>query len=129
MRANVGHETHIERALRRALFATGLRYRKDARPVPWLRCSADIVFRSTRVCVFVDGCFWHGCPQHFTPPKLNHPWWVEKIGENVRRDRRQAMALRREGWLVLRVWEHDFSHLDALVSEIRASVLARKSRD
>lgn len=126
MQANVGHETHIERALRRALFGVGLRYRKDVRPVPSLRCTADVVFLGSRVCVFVDGCFWHGCPRHFSVPNTNSSWWLEKITENTVRDRRQSVALEREGWRVIRVWEHDAGRLESVVAKIRTAVALRR---
>jgi DNA mismatch endonuclease (patch repair protein) len=106
MVANYGGNTSPERLLRSALFGLGLRFRRDARPIPTLRCEADIVFRGRRVCVFVDGCFWHGCPKHFVCPKTNAAWWAEKIRDNRARDRRQTRRLRRTGWKVIRVWEH-----------------------
>lgn len=125
MQANVGHETHIEGTLRRALFGVGLRYRKNVRPVSSLRCTGDVVFRRSRVCVFVDGCFWHGCPRHFSVPNTNSSWWLEKITENRERDRRQTAALEREGWRVIRVWEHEAGRLESVVAKIRAAVASR----
>src|SRR4051794_13269539 len=71
MRAIPSRDTAPEIALRKALHRNGLRFRVDVAPVSELRCKADIVFRSARVCVFVDGCFWHGCPDHFSLPKAN----------------------------------------------------------
>lgn len=107
MQANVGHETTAERALRSALRSSGLCFSVDVRPERILRCKADIVFKKVKVCVFVDGCFWHKCPLHFAVPKANATWWAEKIGANVQRDRRQTTLLENLGWKVLRVWEHD----------------------
>lgn len=71
------------------------------------------MFTRRRVVVFVDGCFWHGCPEHATAPKHNATWWREKLAANVERDRRNTTALRELGWTVVRVWEHE--PLDAAV--------------
>lgn len=107
MMANYGGNTLPERVLRSALHRTGLRFVKDRRPVAVLRCTADIVFPRERVCVFVDGCFWHGCQQHFECPKTNSEWWREKIAANKQRDTRQGALLAAAGWKVVRVWEHE----------------------
>jgi DNA mismatch endonuclease (patch repair protein) len=107
MRANVGRATAPELRLRRLLFACGLRFRKSFRPDPKYRCTADVVFKRLKVCVFVDGCFWHGCPEHFSAPRTNGEWWEEKIADNRTRDLRQAEHLTAGGWLVIRVWEHE----------------------
>jgi len=69
------------------------------------RASVDFVFRSERVCVFVDGCFWHACPRHGTQPAANRAFWKAKLARNVERDREVSRALRKAGWTVLRVWE------------------------
>ena len=106
MQANVGHETSAEARIRRALRERGLDFLEDARPVPGIRCEADLVVPSAKVCTFVDGCFWHRCPTHFRLPKTNRPWWDEKTRETTRRDRCQERLLRRSGWHVCRVWEH-----------------------
>jgi DNA mismatch endonuclease (patch repair protein) len=117
-------DTGPEVSLRSALHRLGLRFRKDCRPLPALRCTADIVFRSRKVCVFVDGCFWHGCPQHCDAPKTNAPWWREKLALTIRRDRDRTRTLRDAGWTVIRLWEHDLaeSHLDAAAELVRATV-------
>ena len=107
MRANTSRDTRPERLLRSALHRAGLRFRKDARPVPGVLCKADIVFPRQMVCVFVDGCFWHGCSLHFGTPKTNSAWWAEKIAANVERDARQTELLKEHGWRVVRVWEHE----------------------
>jgi DNA mismatch endonuclease (patch repair protein) len=106
MQANVGRTTTPEQRIRAALRAAGLRFRTDSRPEKNIRCTADITFPKAKVCVFIDGCFWHGCPRHFTTPKTNRAWWKEKIAANRDRDARQARLLRKRGWRVLRVWEH-----------------------
>ncbi|MBE3037540.1 MAG: very short patch repair endonuclease [Chloroflexi bacterium] len=107
MQANTGVETRAEILLRSALHRSGLRFRKNASPAQGVRCKADVVFVRARVCVFVDGCFWHGCPKHFRAPKTNRVWWLEKMHDNQQRDIRQAAELRARGWTVIRVWEHD----------------------
>jgi DNA mismatch endonuclease (patch repair protein) len=75
--------------------------------LPALRREADIVFRRARVAVFVDGCFWHGCPEHATEPKRNASFWADKIDSNRLRDRETDLLLDRAGWLPIRVWEHE----------------------
>jgi DNA mismatch endonuclease (patch repair protein) len=105
-------DTRPEMAVRRLLHARGLRYRVDV-PFPGTRRRADLIFRAARVAVFVDGCFWHGCPEHGTQPKSNAAWWAEKIGNNTKRDRDTDQRLAAEGWTVLRVWEHEAPDLAA----------------
>jgi DNA mismatch endonuclease (patch repair protein) len=90
--------------LRSALHARGFRFRLHRRDLPG---SPDIIFVSQKVAIFVDGCFWHGCPEHGVKPKTNDRFWAEKIKENQERDRKATKELRRLGWYVLRVWEHD----------------------
>lgn len=85
----------------------GLRYRVHDSPIPGLRRQADIVFKSARVAVFVDGCFWHGCPIHGTRPKSNAEQWSAKIEGNIRRDRQTDVAYAAAGWRVVRIWEHE----------------------
>jgi DNA mismatch endonuclease (patch repair protein) len=106
--------TQIEMMLRRALHARGLRYRLHKRPVPGVRREADIVFPSVRVAVFVDGCFWHGCPDHATWPKNNADFWRAKIEGNRRRDVDTDVRFADAGWCVVRVWEHEPVDLAAL---------------
>ena len=106
MQANVGRTTAPEQILRSALRDAGLRFQIDSRPERDLRCTADVVFRRVKVCVFIDGCFWHGCARHFGLPKTNRDWWKEKIAANRVRDAKQAKLLRQRGWRVLRIWEH-----------------------
>jgi DNA mismatch endonuclease, patch repair protein len=121
-RANRGRDTMPEVRLRSALHRRGLRYRVNRRPEHALRATADIVFTSVRVAVFVDGCFWHRCPIHGTAPKANGDWWRSKLDENVSRDRRTDRALADRGWLVIRVWEHENPELaaDMIMSTVRA---------
>lgn len=95
--------TKPELALRRALHAEGLRFRLHRRDLPG---TPDIVFPRQRVAVFVDGCFWHGCPRHGVTPKNNREWWTEKLARNAERDSRKDAELISMGWLPLHLWEH-----------------------
>lgn len=106
MRANRGKDTSPEITLRRELHRRGFRFYVHRRPLPGLRCTADLLFPRRRLAVFVDGCFWHRCPIHATAPKANAEWWAEKLDGNVARDRRNDQALEDAGWTVIRVWEH-----------------------
>lgn len=107
MRTARGRDTEPEMALRRCLHAHGLRFRIDAAILPGLRRRADIVFPGAKVAVFVDGCFWHFCPIHRTFPKANADWWAEKLRRNRRRDLDTNRRLRKVGWHVERIWEHE----------------------
>ena len=107
MRANRAKDTAPELALRRELHRRGLRYRKHVVPLPGLRCRADVVFRAARIAVFVDGCFWHRCPEHGELPKANRAWWKVKLARTWERDRFNDRRLAEAGWTVVRVWEHD----------------------
>lgn len=107
MLANRRRDTAPELRLRRALHARGWRYRVDRPPLPGLRLRADLVFASRRVAVYVDGCFWHSCPDHGTTAKANADYWAAKLEGNVRRDRDTDSRLRTAGWTVARVWEHE----------------------
>jgi DNA mismatch endonuclease (patch repair protein) len=106
MQANRRRDTHPEIAVRRLLHARGLRYRVDTRPIPAFRHTADIVFTKARLAVFIDGCWWHGCPEHHRPPRRNSDYWHAKIEGNRDRDRRVTDQLESAGWRVVRVWEH-----------------------
>ncbi len=124
MQRNTGRETSIEKKLRSALHKIGLRFRKDYQPQRQLNIKADIVFPKQKICIFIDGCFWHGCPIHFKIPKINSKWWSEKIRDNMLRDFRQNKDLNERGWTVIRYWEHDVTNenLSALCSEIELTV-------
>jgi DNA mismatch endonuclease, patch repair protein len=106
MRSQRQRDTKGELELRSLLHRRGLRFRVHAL-LPGLRRRSDIVFTRARVVVFVDGCFWHGCPEHGTWPKENADWWREKIEANQRRDRDTDARLTAAGWTVIRVWEHE----------------------
>jgi DNA mismatch endonuclease (patch repair protein) len=129
MQAAVGVETRPEVALRRAVHAAGLRFRKDCRPLADYRCAADIVFPGEKVCVFVDGCFWHACPRHFRLPGSHSAWWAEKIQANVERDRRQSAYLRRRGWTVVRIWEHQIRRGSLAAATARVLRAVRRRRE
>jgi DNA mismatch endonuclease, patch repair protein len=108
MRANRRSDTKPELALRRALHRKGYRYRKDYRlDLAGARVRPDIAFTARRVAVFVDGCFWHCCPEHGTQPANNTWYWAPKLARNVERDRAADAALAAAGWQVVRVWEHE----------------------
>jgi DNA mismatch endonuclease (patch repair protein) len=107
MRANRRRDTKPELALRSALHAMGYRYRKDLRlDLPQRRVRPDIAFTARKVAVFVDGCFWHACPEHGSNPKNNEWYWSPKLRKNVERDRAADAALTDAGWTVVRLWEH-----------------------
>lgn len=97
-------------ALRRLLHARGFRYRVAGRPIKGVRRTADLVFGPARVAVFVDGCFWHQCPEHATEPRTNSDYWTPKLERNVERDRETDQLLAEAGWLSVRVWEHEDPH-------------------
>ncbi|MGW6455130.1 very short patch repair endonuclease [Streptomyces sp. NPDC055078] len=100
-------DTGCEMAVRKLLHAGGMRYRLHV-PVPGMpRRKIDVAFQRAKVAVFLDGCFWHGCPVHATQPKSNADWWRVKLGKNMARDLETTEHLESEGWTVLRFWEHE----------------------
>ncbi|WP_273733052.1 very short patch repair endonuclease [Mycolicibacterium septicum] len=120
-------DTRPELALRRLLHARGLRYRVDTQPLPGLRRRADLVFGPARVAVFVDGCFWHGCPEHGQRPTIaNTTYWREKVERNNRRDTETDEALVASGWLPIRVWEHE--NPEIVANLVEAQVRRRRHR-
>ncbi|MFI6004567.1 very short patch repair endonuclease [Streptomyces sp. NPDC051366] len=126
MQAIRSRDTKPEKVIRRLIHAKGLRYRIAARPLPDLRRTADLVFRPAKVAVFVDGCYWHGCPEHYVPPRTNPGYWSEKVARNIARDRDTDHKLTEAGWLVLRFWEHEESSLCA--TKIADAVRERRER-
>lgn len=129
MRANRRTGGAREVMLRSELHRRGLRFRKDSslrlgpRPV-----RPDLVFSGPRVAVFVDGCFWHSCPAHGTTPTANAGYWISKLSENFRRDRKDDGILADAGWTVLRVWEHEIKEdMERVADGIEQIV--RSSRD
>lgn len=123
-RAQLRRDTKPELLLRSELHRRGLRFRVDRKVLPGLRTRPDIVFGPAKVAVFVDGCFWHSCPQHSTVPKNNREWWKVKLEANVARDRRADTALEAEGWEVLRFWEH--GGVGVAADQIEAAVRTRR---
>ena len=125
MQGNRGRDTKPEMALRRMLHSRGLRYFVNRRPLPGLRRTADLLFPRARVAVFVDGCFWHGCPEHHTVARANAEYWEEKVRRNRERDADTDVKLRSEGWMVVRLWEHQ-DVIDA-ANQVEAAVRVRQS--
>ncbi len=124
MLGNRRRDTSPELAVRRLLHAAGLRYRVDFAPLGGRRW-ADIVFTRRRIAVYIDGCFWHGCPQHATHPKRNADYWLPKLAHNIERDRETDAQLRAAGWTVLRFWEHEAPA--AVAAQIAAAVRDQRS--
>jgi len=117
-------DTRPELAIRSALHRARLRFRVDY-PLPGLRRRGDIVFPRKRLVVFIDGCFWHGCPEHGTWPRENAAWWRTKLEANMARDRDTDARLAKTGWVVVRVWEHEEPHRAA--SRIASAVAASRT--
>ncbi|NUK00271.1 very short patch repair endonuclease [Streptomyces lunaelactis] len=126
MQAIRSRDTKPERILRRLLHAQGLRYRVAAKPLPDLRRTADIVFRPTKIAVFIDGCYWHGCTEHYVPPRTNPGYWSDKVAGNIARDRDTDRRLAEAGWTVLRFWEHESP--EECASTVLRVVLDRRKR-
>jgi DNA mismatch endonuclease (patch repair protein) len=115
-------DTKPELVIRSLLHKRGFRFRVDRAPLRGHRFRADIVFGPAKVAVFVDGCFWHHCPEHGSLPKNNREWWDAKLLANQERDRRADDALRSHGWLSMRFWEHEMAEdvADEVALEVRA---------
>lgn len=119
-------DTAPEVALRRELFARGLRFRID-HPLPGMsRRRGDVVFTRVRLAVFVDGCFWHACPLHATTPAARRTWWEDKLRRNVERDRDTDARLKQQGWRVMRFWEHEDPVAAAEAVELAYRVLRHR---
>jgi len=119
-------DNDAELAVRRLLHAAGYRYRVTY-PVPGRsRRTIDIAFPGRKVAVFIDGCFWHGCPEHGTRPSRNAAWWSAKLTANRARDEDTVAHLEAAGWLVMRVWEHEDAHRSA--ERIRSVVAGEAAR-
>ena len=126
MRNTPQRDTDIETNIRRALFRLGYRYRIHPRMAEITRARPDFAFTREKVAVFVDGCFWHWCPKHGTLPNNNAGWWASKLYGNVERDRRHDRDLRRAGWKVVRIWEHE--PCEAAARKIERAINACRSR-
>lgn len=118
MQSNRSKDTSPERRLRSALHQRGFRFRKHVQVLQGRRGKPDVIFPRQKVAVFVDGCFWHGCPTHGTTPKTHTEYWGEKIERNRRLDTEVDASLIAQGWTVLRFWEHE-------PSEVMAEAVAR----
>lgn len=110
--------TKPEIALRKALHSRGYRFRLHRRDLPG---TPDIVFARARLALFVDGCFWHGCPEHGVLPKNNREWWRDKLAKNAERDLRKDRELIAAGWRPLHLWEH--TALEEMVRLVEAVLL------
>ena len=130
MKAAKPRDTAPEINLRSALHRKGLRFRLEQKPVEELNRTADIVFRSIKVAIFVDGCFWHGCPIHGTQSKANADFWKNKIEQNHARDLDTNERLEKAGWRVIRVWEHEDAEIVAeniyeIIKEHKCGAMAK----
>lgn len=117
-----GRDTGPELSLRHNVWALGLRYRLQHRIG---RTRPDMVFVGAKLAVFVDGCFWHGCPQHSTMPKNNRDFWEQKLRRNRERDAENTLWLEAEGWRVLRLWEHEIETSPADCARRIAAMLGK----
>lgn len=126
MQAIRSRDTKPEQLVRRLVHGLGLRYRVCAKPLPDLRRTADMVFRPAKVAVFIDGCYWHGCPEHYVAPRTNPGYWSGKVAGNIARDRDTDQRLHDAGWTVLRFWEHESAEACAL--QIAAEVSRLRGR-
>lgn len=123
MRAVKGKNSSLEMKFRRALWAAGVRgWRLHKSSMPG---KPDLIFSRSRVVVFIDSCFWHGCPAHLRMPKSNLDYWEAKIARNRARDRSATRELKSHGWSVLRFWEHDIRNdLKGSVSKLQSAIVA-----
>ncbi|WP_173476299.1 very short patch repair endonuclease [Streptomyces sp. 150FB] len=123
MSRQLSRDTAPEIAVRKLLHGAGLRYRVNV-PVPGMpRRTIDIVFGGAKIAIFMDGCFWHGCPEHATQPKANAEWWRAKLDKNMARDTETTKHLEAQGWTVLRFWEHESpAEVAQAVARARGSV-------
>lgn len=124
MKSNRGKDTIPELALRSALHRRGLRFRLNRRPLPNRRRTVDISFQAEKVAVFLDGCFWHGCPEHHSLSATNTDFWQRKVTENRERDAETTRMLQAQGWVVLRFWEHE--DVEVAAQRVAEIVAARR---
>src|SRR4030081_1586226 len=119
-----GQNNPFEQAVRSGLHDQGLRFRIHY-PVPnYPRRTIDIAFTRLRIAIFLDGCFWHGCPAHGTSPKRNAEFWASKIQLNKERDLLTDTLLKNGGWRVLRIWEHEGA--EAAIDRIHSLILRHR---
>lgn len=117
MSAIRSENTKPEILLRRTLWNQGYRYR-----IHYGKEKIDVAFTSRRLAVFVDGCFWHGCPIHSHLPKSHEGYWHPKLAKNIERDQAKNKRLEAEGWKVLRFWEHELGDLNAVLTRIETEL-------
>ena len=110
-------DTKPELRLRKALWADGLRFR-----VQYGKEKIDLAFPSKKIAVFVDGCFWHGCPIHSHIPKSNQTYWVPKLEKNIERDSVKNERLKNQGWVVIRFWEHELENMKEVMKQIEIAL-------
>lgn len=132
MQGNRARDTGPELAVRRTLHAAGLRYRLQVAAIPGLRRTIDIAFPRQHVAIFIDGCYWHGCPEHYSSPKANAEFWREKVERNRARDADTTARLEAAGWTVLRFWTHQTpasiaAQIETVVSASQRAIAARSS--
>jgi len=125
MRNVRNRDTTPEMAIRRELHRRGLRYRVHMPITGITKTRPDIVFTRVKVAVFIDGCFWHCCPDHGTYPRTNAEWWRRKLNQNVTRDRFTEQTLCKVGWRVIRIWEHE----NVLAASDRIETIVRDLSD
>jgi DNA mismatch endonuclease (patch repair protein) len=127
MQSNRSRDTKPEIALRRKVHALGLRYYVARAPFAGMRRKADLIFPRAKIAIFLDGCFWHGCPHHFRRPITNAEYWDAKISGNRQRDSEVDTQLAAAGWLVIRVWEHEdmASAADSIAQAVRSRINLR----
>ncbi|NCD17008.1 MAG: very short patch repair endonuclease [Actinobacteria bacterium] len=130
MLGNKARDTRPELALRRELHSRGLRFRVALKPLPDLRRTVDVAFTRYRLAVFIDGCYWHGCPDHYRPASINAEFWSSKIAANRARDLETTARLEDAGWIVLRFWEHESvtAAADRVEVELRRLQAAHRER-
>jgi DNA mismatch endonuclease (patch repair protein) len=127
MQANRARDTRPEIVLRSELNRFGLRFRKHYRPVRGIRGGVDIAFTRWKLAVFVDGCFWHGCPDHGSIPVTNAEWWGYKLQATRSRDKRNDDVLLANGWRVLHAWEHE--PVAEVIARVQAALRELRSQD
>ena len=115
-------ETKLEKSFRKELSGLGLRYRKN---VANLMGKPDVAFIGKKLVIFIDSCFWHGCKRHFRVPKSNKLYWQLKIEKNKNRDKEVTKFYKKNGWIILRFWEHDLKNANKIIEKIR-TILSKK---
>lgn len=126
MQATRSRDTSPEIAVRRELHKRGMRFRVALALISGSRRTVDIVFTRAKVAVLIDGCFWHGCPEHHQAPKANAEFWAAKLAGNMLRDHEMTRMLTDAGWIVLRFWEHE--SVEEVANAIQVAVLKARTQ-